>query len=75
VVLPNDLTLSSPNTTDVIVDPYSGCVQFYAAYLAKYYEQSYGEAEIYKQEYNKHISAVLATIYTRRIPSVYSSPG
>jgi hypothetical protein len=75
VVLPNDLSTNSPNTTDVIVDPYSGCVQFYAAYLAKYYEQSYGEAEIYKQEYNKHISAVLSSIYTRRVPSVYSSPG
>jgi hypothetical protein len=73
VVLPNALSLNSPNTTDVINDPYSNPVQFYAAYLAKYYEQSYGEAEIYKQEYIKHIGSVINTVYTRRIPSVYSS--
>jgi len=74
VVLPNNLSLSSPNTTDVINDPYTTPVQFYAAYLAKYYEQSYGEAEIYKQEYNKHAQSVLNTVFTRRVPSVYSTP-
>jgi len=74
VVLPNNLSLTSPNTTDVINDPYTTPVQFYAAYLAKYYEQSYGEAEIYKQEYNKHAQSVLNTVFTRRIPSVYSTP-
>ena len=74
VVLPNPLSLSSPSTTDVINDPYTSPVQFYAAYLAKYYEQSYGEAEIYKQEYNKHAQSVLNTVFTRRVPSVYSSP-
>ena len=74
VVLPNALSLNTPNTTDSINDPYSSCVQFYAAYLAKYYEQSYGESEIYKQEYLKHINSVINSVYTRRIPSVYSSP-
>ena len=74
VVLPTELSLSSASTTDTITDPYNTCVQFYAAYLAKYYEQSYGEAEIYKQEYQKHITSVINTVYTRRVPSVYSSP-
>jgi len=74
VVLPTDLSLNSASTTDTITDPYNTCVQFYAAYLAKYYEQSYGEAEIYKQEYQKHITSVINTVYTRRVPSVYSSP-
>ena len=74
VVLPNPLSTSSPNTTDSINDPYSTCVQFYAAYLAKYYEQSYGESEIYKQEYSKHITSVINSVFTRRIPSAYSSP-
>ena len=74
VVLPNDLVSSAPNTTDVINDPYTTCVQFYAAYLAKFYEQSYGESEIFKQEYNKHALSVLNSVFTRRIPSVYSSP-
>jgi hypothetical protein len=49
-------------------------VAFYAAYKAKYKEQSYGEAEIYKQEYAKHVQAVLNSTYTRRIPDPYSSP-
>jgi len=74
VVLPLALSLNTPTTTDVINDPYTSPVQFYAAYLAKYYEQSFGEAEIYKQEYMKHAQSVLNTVFTRRIPSVYSSP-
>jgi hypothetical protein len=74
VVLPNQLSLTTPTTNDVINDPYTSPVQFYAAYLAKYYEQSFGEAEIFKQEYLKQVSSVLNSVYTRRIPSVYSSP-
>ena len=74
VILPTDLTLSSPNATDQINDPYTSPVKFYAAYLAKYKEQSYGEAEIYKQEYLKQTQAVLNSVFTRRIPDAYSSP-
>ena len=74
VLLPNDFDLNAPSTTDNINDPYTGAVKYYAAYTAKYYEQSFGEAEIFKQEYTKHISAILNSIYTRRIPTIYSSP-
>ena len=74
VLLPNALSLSTSTATDSINDPYTVAVKFYAAYLAKYYEQSFGEAEIYKQEYSKQISSIINTIYTRRIPSIYSSP-
>ena len=73
VVLPLPLTLTNPSVQDTITDPYNTCVKFYAAYLAKYYEQSFGEAEIYKQEYNKHVLSVLNTTFTRRLPSAYSS--
>jgi hypothetical protein len=73
-ILPTDLSLSTPTVADAIVDPFTSPVKFYAAYLAKYYEQSFGEAEIYKQEYTKHITSVLNTTYTRRIPNIYSSP-
>jgi hypothetical protein len=66
--------LATPGITDSIKDPYTSSVKFYAAYLAKYYEQSYGEAEIYKQEYMKQTSAVLTSVFTRRIPTPYSSP-
>ena len=73
IVLPLPLTLTNPSVQDTINDPYNTCVKFYAAYLAKYYEQSFGEAEIYKQEYNKHVLSVLNTTFTRRLPSAYSS--
>lgn len=73
VILPQPLSINTPNAVDVIVDPYTTPVAFYAAYKAKYKEQSYGEAEIYKQEYAKHVQAVLNSVYTRRIPDPYSS--
>jgi hypothetical protein len=72
VVLPNPLSLGTPTVADTINDPYSTCVKFYAAYLAKFYEQSYGESEIFKQEYLKQATSVLNTTFTRRIPSTYS---
>ena len=74
VVLPLPLSQGNPNVTDPIVDPYTTPVAFYAAYKAKYKEQSYGEAEIYKQEYAKHVQAALNSTYTRRIPDPYSNP-
>jgi hypothetical protein len=73
VILPTALSLNNPTQVDSIVDPYSTPVAFYAAYKAKYKEQSYGEAEIYKQEYAKHVQAVLNSTYTRRIPDPYST--
>lgn len=73
IVLPLPLTQTNPSVIDTITDPYTTCVKFYAAYLAKYYEQSFGEAEIYKQEYNKHVLSVLNTTFTRRLPTAYSS--
>jgi hypothetical protein len=50
VILPTALSLTNPSVVDSIVDPYTTPVAFYAAYKAKYKEQSYGEAEIYKQK-------------------------
>ena len=72
-ILPTPLSLNTPNAVDPIQDPYTTPVAFYAAYKAKYKEQSYGEAEIYKQEYVKHVQAVLNSVYTRRIPDPYSA--
>ena len=74
VILPTALTTAAPSTVDTIVSPYTTPVAFYAAYKAKYKEQSYGEAEIYKQEYMKHVNAVQNSVFTRRIPDPYSSP-
>lgn len=72
IVLPTDLV--NTTTVDEIIDPYTTPVAYYACYKAKYYEQSFGEAEIFKQEYVKHVQAVLTTIFTRRMPSPYSTP-
>jgi len=74
-ILPTALSTTNPNVVDQIIDPWSTAVQYYAAYKAKFYEQSYGEAEIFKQEYNKHILNVLNSTFTRRIPDPYSSGG
>jgi hypothetical protein len=75
VILPTALSLSTPTVTDQILDPYSTCVQYYAAYKAKFYEQSYGESEIFLQQYSKQLLNVLNSTYTRRIPDPYSSGG
>lgn len=73
VVMPTALSTADPSVVDSIVAPYTTPVAFYAAYKAKYKEQSYGEAEIYKQEYGKQVNAVLNSTFTRRIPDPYSS--
>jgi hypothetical protein len=72
-ILPSSLSSTDPSVTDQITDPYTTPVAFYAAYKAKYKEQSYGEAEIYKQEYLKQVNAVLNSTFTRRIPDPYST--
>ncbi|MDE2020879.1 MAG: hypothetical protein KGJ13_11135 [Patescibacteria group bacterium] len=61
------------NTTDIdtIPDPWTDPVPVYAAYLAKYKEQSYGEAEIFLQQYRQRIQAVLSGTMTRRLFSPY----
>ena len=59
---------------DTINDPYYNPVQFYAAYQAKYFEQSFGEAEIFKQQYDKQVMSVQTSVYTRRMLNPYSTP-
>ena len=72
VIMPTPLVAS--NDVDQIPDPWTTPVAFYACYKAKYKEQSYGEAEIFKQEYQRQAQSVLATTYTRRMPNPYSTP-
>jgi hypothetical protein len=72
VILPTAMVNLSD--TDTINDPYDTVVQFYAAHLAKYYEQSFGEAEIYLQQYKQKTQSVLVSVFTRRIPTPYSTP-
>lgn len=72
VILPTALVNLAD--TDTINDPYDTVIQFYAAHLAKYYEQSFGEAEIYLQQYKQKTQSVLVSVFTRRIPTPYSTP-
>ena len=72
VILPLPLV----NLTDVddIRDPYTTPVAYYASYKAKFKEQSFGEAEIFKQQYLSHVQAALTSTFTRRMPTPYSTP-
>ena len=72
IILP--VPMVSLTDIDTINVPYSDPVKYYAAHLAKYYEQSFGEAEIYLQQYKMKTQSVLATTFTRRMPDPYSSP-
>lgn len=69
VIMPTDLVTGAE--VDNIPDPYTSPVAYYAAYKAKFKEQSYGESEIFKQEYNRQVQAVLNSVFTRRMPNVY----
>lgn len=73
VVQPTDLVALADVETD-IPQPFQQVVPFFASHLAKYYEQSYGESEIYKGEYQKQVGNVLSTQFTRRVPNSYA-PG
>lgn len=67
IILPTDLTDYVTNDPIPVVN--QDCIKFYAAYLAKFNNEAYGEAEIFKNEYNDIMLNAQAA-YTRRIPSV-----
>lgn len=72
VILPEDLV--DNDSIEQIPDPFTNPVAFYACHQAKYKEQSFGESEIFKQEYTKRTQNVLASTYTRRMPNPFSTP-
>jgi hypothetical protein len=72
VILPNDL--QSDSTVEQLQDPYTVPVAYYAAHKAKFKEQSFGESEIFKQQYENQVRNVLSTVFTRRLPTPYSVP-
>jgi hypothetical protein len=45
-------------------------IKWFAAFLAKQNDQSYGEAEIFKQQYEMRMLQT-GSAYTRRIPDNY----
>ena len=73
VVRPDDLVaLSDPEIN--IPQPWQDPVPYYAAHSAKYKEQSYGEAELFKNQYLSKVQNVLSSTFTRRMPDPYSRP-
>ena len=73
VVRPVDLVALNDIETDV-PQPWQNPIPFYAAYMAKFKEQSYGEAELFKNQYQMQMQNVLNQTYTRRMPDPYSRP-
>lgn len=71
VYLPTFLEL--PTDAEVIADPYTTAVKFFAAHLAKMYEQSYNDAEMFRQNYRREIQNIIGAVQTRRIVSPYLS--
>jgi hypothetical protein len=57
---------------DFIAFPYVGLVKFYAAYLAKFGQQSYDESAKLESEYTKRLKEALRSSFTRRIASMYT---
>ena len=71
VVIPN--TLVSNNTVEQIPGTFTSPIPYYACHIAKFKEQSFGESEIFHQQYIQKMQNVIATSYTRRMPSPYST--
>ena len=72
IILPTALV----NATDVdpIISPWTDPVPYYACHTAKFKEQSYGEAEIFLNQYKAKAMSVINTSFTRRMPDPYSTP-
>lgn len=71
-----DTILTPPtlvNLTDVSVInyPYSECVAYYAAHVAKYQEQSYADADRFLQLYTQKMMYSRRSVMMRMIPSAY----
>lgn len=69
VVLPDALV--NLGDVETIPDSWISPVSYYAAHQAKYQEQSYGESELFKAEYQKKVQNTLSTAFTRRLPTQY----
>lgn len=69
VVLP--ATLVNSTDVDTLVYPYTSPISYYAAYKAKYKEQSYNEAEKFNEEYQRKMREALRSTMNRRITSQY----
>lgn len=60
-------------TIEVIPQPFTEPVSFYAAYLIKMKEQSWGEADAFMNQYSGQTVAAINSAFTRRLKSAYSA--
>lgn len=72
IILPTALV--STTDVDAIISPWTDPVAYYACHTAKFKEQSYGEAEIFLNQYKAKAMSVINTSFTRRLPDPYSTP-
>lgn len=72
VVLPTPFAVGDSTTPDPIPIRNQDPIKFYAAHLAKFNAQNYGEAQAFEDKYRKRLLEVCAA-YTRRIGSVYAA--
>lgn len=64
--------LVSNNTIEEIPDLFTSPVKYYAAYLAKFKEQSYGESEMFRQRYTENLMQIARSYMTRVVPDPYA---
>jgi hypothetical protein len=72
VILPTPFAVADATTIDAIPIRNQDPIKFYAAHLAKFNAQNYGEAQTFQEKYRQRLLEVCAS-YTRRIGSVYAS--
>lgn len=64
--------LTSDATPEPITEPWTGAIKYYAAYLAKFREQAFQEAEAFKQMYKTQVLIETQAWSYRVIPDPYA---
>lgn len=70
IEVPN--TLVDNTTVEQLIYPFTEAVPYYAAFLAKYKEQSYAEANVFKGEFGTKCREAVASSQMRRIRNIYA---
>lgn len=70
ILVPN--TLIDNTTVEQLIYPFTEAVPYYACYLAKYKEQSYGEAQIFLREFGMKLREAVTSSQMRRIKDIYA---
>lgn len=63
--------LVDDNTPETLRFPYTDCVQYYAAYVAKYQQQQFNESANFLRIYDELMRRSTSNKYQRRVPNPY----